>query len=184
MFYKMNKDDQKKAIRKEIRNIKKNYSFEEKNEMSKIILKKLENDDSFKKSTIIMMYWSMEDEVQTIDFIEKWFSKKRIILPCVDGTNLRLKEYKGYDNLIEGENFGILEPIGEEFKEIDAIDLIIVPGVAFDLNNNRMGRGKAYYDKLLKLTCSKKIGICFNFQLLKSVPIDQHDVKMDRIISN
>jgi 5-formyltetrahydrofolate cyclo-ligase len=82
-----------------------------------------------------------------------------------------------------GENFGIPEPSGELFKDYNEIDLILVPGVAFDIENNRMGRGKAYYDKLLSSLKAFKLGVCFDFQLLQSVPTDEHDIKMDRILS-
>lgn len=61
--------------------------------------------------------------------------------------------------------------------------MIIVPGVAFDNNNNRLGRGKAYYDKLLKESKSYKVGVCFDFQLIEEVPVDEYDIKMDLIIS-
>ncbi len=70
------------------------------------------------------------------------------------------------------------------FEEVDKIDLIIVPGIAFDKSLNRLGRGKAYYDKLLKDSKAIKIGVCFDFQLLESVPVDKYDVKMDLIITN
>jgi len=84
----------------------------------------------------------------------------------------------------KGQSFGILEPEGESFTELQDIDLIIVPGVAFDKNNNRLGRGKAYYDKLLNYVNCHKYGVCFDFQLVPNVPADQHDVKMDKVITD
>ncbi|MDA3778950.1 MAG: 5-formyltetrahydrofolate cyclo-ligase, partial [Bacteroidales bacterium] len=78
----------------------------------------------------------------------------------------------------------ILEPIGETFTDYNSIDIIVVPGVAFDDNMNRLGRGKAYYDKLLHNCKAKKIGICFNFQIINKVPVDKHDITMDLVISD
>ncbi len=176
-------DQQKKEIRKHIRILKNQISSEDKKARSKIIFEKLEKLKEFKRSKIIMAYWSMDDEVYTHDFILKWYGEKKIILPVVKGDELELKSFSGLDNLIKGESFGIEEPDGDIFDQPEKIDLIIIPGIAFDKTNNRLGRGKAYYDKLLKFTKADKIGICFDFQLLDLVPVDKHDIKMDLVIS-
>lgn len=176
-------DIQKKIIRKEIKNLKKKLSKEEKGYRSTTILDKLESCTDFIKSNVLMLYWSMDDEVATHDFILKWYKKKKIILPCVKGNVLELREFQGIESMKAGESYGILEPVGEIFTNYNKIDIIIVPGVAFDLQKNRMGRGKAYYDKLLKNITSIKIGICFKFQLLEEVPTDKYDIKMDMIVS-
>lgn len=179
----MNIDDEKREIRKAIRALKRKVSLEDKKERSKKILEDLENNEFFHNSNTVMLYWSMEDEVHTHDFVLKWATKKKIILPCVKGDLLELRVFKGLENLIEGDGFGILEPSGDLYTDIENIDLIVVPGVAFDKRNNRMGRGRAYYDKLLTTTTSTKVGICFDFQLLDEVPVNEYDVRMDTIIS-
>lgn len=172
----------KKEIRRKIKILKKQFSLQDNKQKSKIIFDKLEKRNEFKEAQIIMAYWSMDDEVYTHDFILKWQHQKIFILPVVKGDNLELKTFSGIDDLVQGESFGIGEPSGEKFKNPQDIDVIIVPGVAFDNNNNRLGRGKAYYDKLLKTTNAFKIGVCFDFQLIDSVPVDEHDIKMDMII--
>ena len=177
-------DQQKKEIRKQIRILKSRVSFDDKKFRSENIFKKIEKLEEFKESEIVMLYWSMNDEVYTHDFIQKWADKKQVILPSVKGKELKLKKFKGIDDLVNGESFGIGEPSGEIFNDSDKIDLILVPGVAFDKQNNRLGRGKAYYDKLLKKTKAYKIGICFDFQLINSVPVDEHDIKMDIVITD
>ncbi|OFY21636.1 MAG: 5-formyltetrahydrofolate cyclo-ligase [Bacteroidetes bacterium GWF2_33_38] len=164
--------------------IKANFSLESKIEKSKLIWKKIESLKVFQDSKIVMLYWSMSNEVFTHEFILKWVKSKRIILPSVQGDVLILKEFNGFQNMKVGESFGILEPQGMDFMEINSIDLIIVPGVAFDIKNNRMGRGKAYYDKLLLSTKAYKLGVCFDFQLFKKIPVDEFDVKMDKIITD
>lgn len=60
--------------------------------------------------------------------------------------------------------------------------MVIVPGIAFDLNNNRLGRGKAYYDKFLEKINTVKIGLCFDFQIVDKVPIESTDIKMDLVL--
>jgi 5-formyltetrahydrofolate cyclo-ligase len=177
-------DDEKKAIRKQIREKKKDYSLEEKERKSELIFNQIEKLDAFRKAEIILAYWSMDDEVFTHRFIQKHQNDKKIILPVVEGDNLILKEFTGLSNLKISKHFGIGEPEGKEFNQSDKIDVIIVPGVAFDKSLNRLGRGKAYYDKLLKNTQALKIGVCFDFQKLESVPVNKYDVQMDLIIAD
>ncbi len=176
-------DEEKKQIRREIRSLKNGVSLEEKTSRSITILEKVEQLPEFIAAKTVMLYWAMADEVQTADFVIKWAVNKRVILPCVNGDDLDLRVFRGVEDLIAGENFGIPEPSGELFTAYEEIDLILVPGVAFDLENNRMGRGKAYYDKLLSSLKAYKLGVCFDFQLLQSVPTDEHDIKMDGIVS-
>ena len=78
--------------------------------------------------------------------------------------------------------FNVPEP--KEKKVFDKkIDVVLVPGVAFDKNFNRMGFGKGYYDKFLKEFEGIKIGVCHSFQLLDEIPSEAHDVKMDVIVT-
>ncbi|WP_421920539.1 5-formyltetrahydrofolate cyclo-ligase [Marinifilum sp.] len=175
-------DDQKRKIRKEMKLLKLDYSLQQRKEMSVPILKKLEELPEFKEAKTVMLYWSMNDEVFSHDFVCKWAMKKKVILPCVKGKTLDLKVFKGVEHLVEGENYGIPEPEGPVFMAEDEIDLILIPGVAFDRENNRMGRGKAYYDGLLKSLSAFKVGICFDFQVMNRVPIDEHDIKMNHVI--
>ena len=177
-------DQQKREIRKKIKEKKKQYSLLEKKANSKIIFEKIERLDDFMRAKTILVYWSMPDEVFTHDFVLRWYHKKKVLLPVVKGNELELKVFSGLENMIKGEQYGIEEPVGESFYQFEEIDLIIVPGVAFDKKNNRLGRGKAYYDKLLKESKALKVGVCFDFQYLDEVPTDKHDIKMDTIIYN
>jgi len=174
----------KKELRKQIRIIKKQYSATQLIELSTDIHLQLENLPAFQDAKTVLMYWSMTDEVYTQSFIEKWSASKRIILPSVKGDDLVLKEFNGVQNLTAGEQFAIPEPEGLPFLDTESIDLIIVPGVAFDKLGNRMGRGRGFYDKLLNTTTAVKIGICFNFQMVENVPVEEHDKKMDFVVSN
>ena len=86
--------------------------------------------------------------------------------------------------MVAGEQFGIGEPTGEEWKDLGAVELIVVPGVAFDKQNNRMGRGRGFYDRLLKSTPNAvKVGVAYDFQMLDTIPVEPHDVKMNRVIT-
>lgn len=173
----------KKELRIQIRAAKKAVPFCEKLSRSRAIMSKVEDLDRFREAKVVLLYWSMEDEVQTHDFVEKWYKSKTILLPCVDGDDLRLRQYTGADCMREGEQFGIGEPTGEEYTDLESVDAIIVPGVAFDKEGHRMGRGRGFYDRLLKSTPNAyKIGVCFDFQMVESVPVEPHDVMMDRVV--
>lgn len=152
-------------------------------DFSEMILKRLEETELFRQASCIALYYSIPGEVQTADFLEKWFDKKQLLLPLVVGDDLRLLPYKGKETLRPGA-FGIPEPADQKPTVFESeIDLIIVPGVAFDRQLNRMGRGKGYYDRLLATLQIPKIGICYDFQLQDTVPVEPFDKKMDLIIT-
>ena len=171
----------KKILRKEVARKKKSFCATALLELSKDTLKLLENHPKFREAETILLYYSLPDEVDTHDFIEKWYKKKRIILPVVIGDELELRKYEGKDSLNMGA-YNILEPNTEIFREYQLIDLAVVPGVAFDKEGCRLGRGKGYYDRLLPLINCYKIGICFPFQLYDSIPTEKFDIKMDEVI--
>ena len=109
--------------------------------------------------------------------------EKRLLLPCVDGDDLRLRQYTGPECMQAGEQFGIGEPTGPEFTDLESIDMIIVPGVAFDREGNRMGRGRGFYDRLLSTTPHAfKVGVAFGFQMVELVPTEPFDIKMNKVI--
>ncbi|MFA6806240.1 MAG: 5-formyltetrahydrofolate cyclo-ligase [Bacteroidales bacterium] len=174
--------EEKKRYRKEVKLAKEGYSFFQKKELSKPVWEKLEKEDYFINSNIVLAYWSMSDEVRTHEFILRWYKKKTILLPCVEGDILKLRVFEGMETMRKGEAYSILEPIGKEFADTDKIDLMIIPGIAFDKEYNRLGRGKGYYDKLLSSACSIKVGVCFEFQFFDKIPTEEFDIKMNYIL--
>jgi 5-formyltetrahydrofolate cyclo-ligase len=79
--------------------------------------------------------------------------------------------------------FQIEEPQGDEVSDISDIELIVVPGIAYDRRGNRVGRGKGYYDRLLTSTRATKIGVGYDFQLVDEIDAEPHDVLMDVIVT-
>lgn len=131
----------------------------------------------------MLLYHSLPDEVDTHDFIRKWSGLKRILLPVVRGNDLELKPYTGDDRLTEGA-FHINEPTGTVFTDYAAIDLAVIPGVAFDHWGNRLGRGKGYYDRLLpRIPTAYKLGLCFPFQVVEQIHAEAHDIPMDEVLT-
>ena len=147
------------------------------------ILAALEAHPAFRAAKTVLLYHSLNDEVDTHDFIRKWSNKKQILLPVVVGNELELRLYTASEDM-QISSYGIKEPVGEVFTDYDFIDFIVVPGVAFDQKGNRLGRGKGYYDRLLpQIPSAYKAGICFPFQLVEEVPTEPHDIRMDIIIT-
>ncbi|MBP5527252.1 MAG: 5-formyltetrahydrofolate cyclo-ligase [Bacteroidales bacterium] len=174
---------EKAEVRKQIRELKRAVPPAEKLRRSELIMRQVEAQPEFQHSHVALLYWSMADEVQTHSFVERWYKQKTLLLPCVDGDDLRLRQYTGPECMVAGEQFGIGEPSGPEWTDLQAVDFIMVPGVAFDHNGNRMGRGRGFYDRLLKSTPNAvKIGVAYNFQMLDTIPVEPHDVSMNLVI--
>ena len=171
----------KKELRAHIKALKKQHTKEQLLEQSEQIMAKLECHPDFVKAERVMLYSALPDEVQTQAFLEKWHLKKTIILPTVVGDDIVPVEY-GKDTGFAVGDFNILEPQNEPYT--GDFDLIIVPGVAFDRQGNRIGRGRGYYDRFLCQHLNvKRIGICFDFQLVDTVPTEPLDITMDEVIS-
>lgn len=171
----------KKELRAYIKSLKKQHTKEQLLEQSEKILAQLEQHPDFVKAEKVMLYSALPDEVQTQAFLEKWHLKKQIILPTVVGDDIIPVAYTADTSFAVGD-FNILEPQNEPYT--GNFDLIIVPGVAFDRKGNRLGRGRGYYDRFLCQHLSvKRIGICFDFQMVDEVPSEPFDIRMDEVIS-
>ena len=172
---------EKKELRTQIKLLKKQHTKEQLWEQSKQILAKLEQHTDFVNAEKVMLYNALPDEVQTLNFLEKWHLRKKIILPTVVGDDIVPVEY-GKDTAFAMGDFNILEPQNEPYT--GDFDLIVVPGVAFDRKGDRLGRGKGYYDRFLSQHLEvKRIGICFDFQLVEEVPSEPFDIRMDEVIT-
>lgn len=173
--------DQKKQIRTTISEAKKKFSIEKKIDLSINLFDHIEKLEQFKKANTILLYYSLKDEVQTEFFIKKWHKIKRIILPVVDGDNLLLKEYnpehigRGYQSIIE--------PQQQQTIPVSEVEFAIIPGIAFDLQYNRLGRGKGFYDRFLSEVKSLIVGVCFEIQIVNKIPIESFDRPMDLVVT-
>lgn len=174
----------KKELRQFVRLQKQMFTPEQLKEMSADIIAKLMVHPRIKNARTVMMYYSLDDEVDTHEAIDRLVAQgKRVVLPAVTGdTTMELRCYEGPDDL-QGGFFHIMEPVGRPFDSYDDIDVIVVPGMGFDTRGNRLGRGKGYYDRFLaRVPAIYKIGICFPFQKMPGIPTDENDVTMDEIL--
>lgn len=172
--------EEKKQIRRQIKSLRLELSEFEMQQEANLVFSKIESTEVFKAAKTILIYWSTPDELPTHETVKKWSAEKQIILPTVSGDDLILRQYSNHTQMKQG-SLGIWEPDSSETFEGD-IDLVIVPGVAFDMGKNRLGRGKGFYDRFFEYFKTTKIGVGFDFQLLESVPATELDIKMDKII--
>lgn len=179
----MSDDDfSKRDIRKRVAALLAAISSEDKLGQSLRVLEKIELLPEFVSSKVVMCYYSMPNELPTHQYIKRWSETKTVVLPRVDGDDLLLLKYNP-DDMEEGK-YGIFEPLlsCEKFNIAD-VDLVIVPGVAFDFNGNRLGHGKGYYDRLLSTSNVMKVGVALDCQIVETLPHCQHDIKMDLVLS-
>ena len=107
---------------------------------------------------------------------------KNIFLPRVSGDDIEVIKYT--PGTLKQGSFNILEPTGNDIVNPKIIDLIILPGVAFDKKGNRCGRGKGFYDRFLSNTEAATIAVCFDCQLVESLPVEPHDIPAQNIVTN
>lgn len=174
--------EEKKALRKHIKGLKGSMSKSDLLTCSCELFAWLEMSDRFKNAHTVLCYYSLPDEVYTHEFVERWKDEKILLLPVVKGDDLELHRYTGKQDLVVGA-YQIEEPTGELFTRYEEIEIALVPGISFDKEGNRLGRGRGYYDRLLPKLSSYNIGICFDFQISEKVPCESFDRKMDAVLS-
>ena len=179
----------KNKLRKSIKALKAEYSDAELAALSQSIVGKVLADADVRNAQTIAAYYSLPDEVCTHQLLDKLIAMgKTVLLPAIVGDEIELRQYT--PNSLHPGAYGIPEPVIQPFSLPTGegqggatTDVILVPGMAFDLQGNRLGRGKGYYDRLLQaMPNTIKIGICFPFQLLPAIPTTPHDIKMTKVI--
>ena len=172
----------KEEIRKEYLLKRKNILNKE--EKSEIIFQKIIHHEKYISSKGIAFYKNLKDEVSTQKLINYSLKiGKKVFLPKVEDNQLIFYQIFPNEKFIKSE-FHVEEPIGDKSHKMDEknLDLVIVPGVAFDSSLHRMGFGKGYYDRFLKDKRVYKIGICFHEQYTDIIPFDENDILMDEVI--
>ena len=179
----MSCDLQKASLRREVRRLKGLLTEEDRLRKSAAVWAQVEAMPRFIHAASVLLYWSMPDEVYTHDFIRRWRQEKTIILPVVDGDELRLATFEGEQSLRRNAAMNLYEPQGSDYPSPQSIELTIVPGIAFDCNHHRLGRGRGYYDRLLTRLHTYNIGVCFDFQLFDAIPFGEHDMPIDEVVT-
>jgi 5-formyltetrahydrofolate cyclo-ligase len=179
----------KVSLRKHFLNLLKEQNNEERLRKSRLIAEQFWKLPAIQKAQNILFYASMPGEVDTLAMIEKAIhSGKRVALPIVEQEKGKLiPTLISSMEDVHKKKYGILEPHYDPHKELALKDLdaVIVPGLAFDKNCNRLGRGAGYYDRFLS-TLPKHVttvGLAFDFQLTESLPTEAHDMRLQQIIA-
>lgn len=176
----------KNRIRKEIMAKRNALSKEEIESKSEIIYQRVIVHPAFQNADLVFAYIDAKNEVQTRLLIEyAWKSGKKVAVPKVHGEIMKFYLITSYEDLEPG-CFGIQEPkeTCEEVLIPMENSLVIMPGVAFDRQGNRIGYGKGYYDKYFSAYPDVyKIAIAFEVQIVPMVPADEFDVKADIVMT-
>jgi 5-formyltetrahydrofolate cyclo-ligase len=175
----------KKQLRAAVRKAGSAIAGDRKNAISAEIVSRIETSPLFQNAEVVALYHALPDEVRLGELLSRWRGAKRLALPSTAFGWMVFREYQGEDDLVKGE-FGIVEPSAGRIIPPEVIDLMIVPGVAFDSAMHRLGRGGGYYDRYLSSPYAEgiyKMGVCYPWQLVESVPTEPHDIVMNDVIT-
>jgi 5-formyltetrahydrofolate cyclo-ligase len=182
--------ERKKRIREQAHENRRNQ--ENKDELSRAICEKFVSLPDYARAKTVMFYVDVRTEVRTRDYLATALTHgKTIVVPwCNDAGELELFRLETFDDLAIGM-YKILEPkpelrlLPERRIEVEQLDIVMVPGVAFTREGARMGHGKGYYDKLLEHARpdAPLVALAFECQFFPEIPTQAHDVFMDKIIT-
>ena len=111
------------------------------------------------------------------EFNREFARSGNLLLPRIVGEELEF----AYGELVPG-SLGIMEPIGESFP-LDAIELFLVPALAVDKLGNRLGKGRGYYDRVLKRSVAKALAVVFDGEIVELIEAQEHDVRMQYVVT-
>lgn len=141
--------------------------------------------DLYKNAKVLMLYMPLGNETDTREIINKAFADgKKVVFPVTDEKSGEITPcYATAQTKFEKGAFSVCEPKIIDVADVLDIDVVIVPGIAFDKEGARIGFGKGCYDGFLTKTKAIKIGFCYDFQLCEKIPTEDYDIKMDYIIT-
>lgn len=171
----------KQVFRTDLLSRRQQLPAEEHQHRSQLAQQALTASAMFDDAASMALYSPTRGEVGTeLIFGEARRRRKRVCYPRVDGERMVFVEVEGEDALRPG-SFGILEPVGASRIAVAELDLMVLPGLAFDRRGVRLGYGKGFYDRELHSVgfSGVLVGLCFQFQVVDRLPGEQHDVPVD-----
>ncbi len=194
----------KEELRRAMRQRNRSMPIEQKRVAAERIFAQVEALPAFGRARCVACFCALPDEPPTEAALRRWSVGRRIVVPRVEGETMQFYDYRP-DALTCGA-FGIAEPVVGEGSGAsgelgtggaagassvsycalcppEAIDLLVVPGVAFTLEGARLGRGKGFYDRYLSQSALHAccVGVCFAHQLVADLPVEPHDRSMDAV---
>jgi len=159
--------------------------------LSGAIFERLVELPQYARARTVLCYVSFRSEVSTHAFFARmWADGKRVVVPYCRAQHLELFCFSNFDDLAPGM-LGILEPKPElrvqsqRRAEVQELDLLVIPGLAFDRQGGRLGYGKGYFDRLLLGARADALlaAVAFECQLFDNVPMQSYDVRVDAVIT-
>lgn len=178
----------KRELRKYILRLRRNLSQDVIKMQSAAILRHVINSPQYEAAVVIMIYVAMRDEVQTFTLIEHSLKQgKQVCVPYINDRagNMDAILIRSLDELVKGD-FDILTAVKSDLNLIDPmeINLMIMPGVAFDQYGHRLGMGAGFYDRfMVQAKQASSLGLVLSCQLLDIVPCMPHDYLVDYIVT-
>lgn len=172
----------KKFLRNKYKEIRKNIKNKE--VLDDKIFNKIIELKEYKESKLILIYVSLNDEVDTFKLIEHSLKiGKKVAVPKCEGDNIVFYNINKLSDLEEG-SFRILEPKTNGVINNFSDSICIIPGIAFDKENNRIGYGRGFYDRFLEKYDGIKIGLTYAECICDRIDSESTDIKMDIVITN
>lgn len=183
----MNLRDAKAALRQKIRSTLKNVSPQKQAVDSSQLRARLQPQAFWRNAAVTLFFAPLTGEADVWPLLKEALEAGKVVaLPHFDSANQCYIACRVQDleTEIAPGRFGIREP-GSRCVEIppDKLDLVLVPGIAFDWHGHRLGRGQGFYDRLLVRVRGVKCGIAFDEQMTNTIPAEAHDVRMDFILT-
>lgn len=174
----------KNILRKKVLAVRDSMLPSQRTAKSRQIEERLFSLPEVKAARAIMFFASFRSEVETVPMIRRALDDgKRVILPKVREKELELFEIKNFDKDVSPGAWGILEPCETTPAKLNELDIIIVPGAAFDERGNRLGYGAGFYDKLLFEFKKPTVALAFELQIVPAAPAAAHDVPIKKIVT-
>ena len=177
--------EEKKILRERMKEIREKFSNEDAEVKSNAITKKLLQLREYRTAKTVMLYMGTGSEVRTEEAVSSALSEpKKIAVPATDRKSnmIRPARLESLEAVKLGE-YGIPEPEKTEEISKDEIELVVVPGIAFDAEGGRIGYGRGFYDRFLKGMKAEKVGLAYEIQIVDRIRTEEKDVMMDKIIT-
>lgn len=172
--------EKKAKIRKSKRKARASFGGQARSEADEFIYENFVTLGFIEKNESFFVYNSVNSEADTKKLIKTLLTKgKAVYLPRVVGKEMEAVPYSG--KFVKSP-FGIEEPMGDAYR--GKIDVAVIPGFAFNLHGDRIGYGGGYYDRFLSDRKIVKIGYCYDFQIVQSIPVERHDVPVDYLVTD
>lgn len=176
--------NEKRVLREKMLNTRNSSSIEAIERMSENIQSSVMNMNEFMNAKTVAAYYPLGSEVSTLRILSTVLSlRKHLALPRVeDSDSIMFAAVNDLDKDLETGKYKIKEP-NNRCQKIDEIDLVLVPGIAWDEHGHRLGYGKGYYDRYLASITAASVGLAYDFQVLENIPHEKNDFRVNLIVT-